>query len=183
MITLGIDPGRSAGGLAVVDTTARVVLLAHDWRTLRRVSGDVLALRTWVRGQDAPDVSEVPDDDPPPGTPWPLLDPRPIQRAAVEGIRWQGEGGPSTIVLAESAGAAAEWCRLRLRLQPERPTAAEWRRVVLGLPARTPADVAERAAKAATIGPRAVLPALPEWAPGHLAEAVCIAWWAGLRQA
>lgn len=180
MIALGVDPGRSAGAVVVVDTTARRCLLSHDWRTLRRVGGNVLALRTWTPERGIVESTQAAAL----GAPWPdlgLLTAAVLARvevAAVEGIIWHGRGGPSTLVLAEAAGEAVGWCRSR-GWEPQRPPARVWRHAVLGLPPRTDAADAERYALRMTTGPRAPLVALPSWAPGHAAEAACIAWYAG----
>jgi len=177
VIALGCDPGQSAGAVVTLDTARRVVTLAAEWQVMRRKSGDVHRWRVQREGCDV--VEQVTAADRPFAFAEAIgLWPTP-KAAAVEGIVWQGKGGPSTITLAESAGRVVEWLR-SMGIDPQRPPARLWRKVVLGLPHTTEAAVAERAAVRAC--ERGHLPKLPSGIDsGHAAEACAIAWWAGLR--
>lgn len=112
-------------------------------------------------------------------------------RVVIEQIQYypgSRTSGHSVIPLAESAGV------LEGVLQSTGPvlrvSASEWRSVVLGISARTKANMAERYAIAAVMGMLRIGP--PEWARlpkvvrGALCEATCIALWGqrvGLRHA
>lgn len=180
MIALGCDPGDGCGAVVTVDTARRVVTLAAEWQRMKRKGGDVMRWRVQREGCERME-REFPVSAPASLNEaiglWPTPD-----AAAVEGIIFHGRDkvGPSTLVLAESAGRAVEWLRA-LGVEPHRPKASEWRKAVLGLSPRTEAKAAERAAVLAC--ERGHLPRLPDGiTSGHAAEAVCIAWWAAHRR-
>jgi hypothetical protein len=178
LIALGCDPGDGCGAVVTLDTARRVVTLAAEWQRMKRKGGDVLRWRVQREGGECFE-REFPVSAPASLNEaiglWPTPD-----AAAVEGIIFHGRDkvGPATLVLAESAGRAVEWLRA-LGIEPIRPAAQDWRRVVLGLSRGVKADAAE--ARAVAMVGAGVLPRLPDGiTSGHAAEAVCLAWYAGV---
>lgn len=172
--TLGIDPGATCGGAALLDPDGRTVTNALSWARRDRKAGPVW-LVTLPSGREvvvadlglvAASVAGFVEHASPYVASYDLV---------VEGLFVPPAGrlNPQSVIpLAESAGfmLGALCGRARRTL---RPRAVEWRHEVLGLSPRTKADAAEahavRMGRAAFVG----LGALAD--VGHVVEAAWMA--------
>ena len=168
MLTLGIDPGGSSpGGAVLLDEAGVSAWWVWSWL---RSGGGGYRLRS---GGDAPEMEEerLPDLH---LVGCRIREAMPERyRLVVEGLyvptgRRRGRVNPQSVVpLAESAGLVMGPL-LGGAIDLARPLASEWRRSVLGLPPRTSADSAEE--YAVQMAPR-----LHRWPGGALPEGLTLA--------
>jgi hypothetical protein len=172
---VGVDPG--AGGACVVLDGRQVV----DWLVWWRRSSYTVAVSPAHGEQRVDRLSET-------VARWrDCITVAPCgYTLAVEGLFIVGAkgNGRSMLSLAESAGMLRGVLEQRAVGVTHRPPAKDWRPEILGLRARTPAEVCEDHA-------RKVAPVRWQWvhdvprhkgARGALAEAACIAEWARMRR-
>lgn len=172
---IGIDPGKSSGGVVHLSPDGRRVLgWAAWWRSGKRLrfESDHQRARSVDRWQDVLVLLSR----------WRRLD---HFRLTVEGlfiVPRRGTSSPASVLqLGESAGALLGLFVDGADGEVLRPRAMEeWRPLVLGLSKRTRASQAE--AYAVDRAPllfewQGGFPALPKRALGAVAEAACIARW------
>ena len=189
---VAIDPGRDAGGWAVVEGDELLEIGTWTRRARRGVDAWTVRVRTWADGSGGESSSVA----------YALG--QVVARAsllaggavaAVEAVALRrGRGSP--VVLAEAAGAAVATLELAGAVEVLRPRPEEWREVYVGRRlAATRRDELKRIALAwgtgrPIVGLRTTSPAYPGWAsreldgwPDHAIEAAAIATWATRRGA
>ena len=167
---LGVDPGRRAGAVVVLDQVSRGVIrveFSAAWRVLERKAGPVWRVdgSGWFSEAGSLSVALRAIRS--------AMGPRPRVRA-IEGIVPYGPGGKKSYgVLCESAGVA-----LGVFGPARRPVARDWRSKVLGRRSGNKASL-DAAARSWCEGYR-ILDQVPEVLREveHVHAAACIAAWA-----
>lgn len=138
MIALGCDPGSTSGGLVVLDTAARRVLLSYEWRPMAKRNADPEAMiEHAVYNGVTRDVYRTPRSAHAAGSigaqvadrlVWMGLR-RSLGAVAIEGVAPYGgaSGGASQASASRALGAWREWLICQTGRAPVEVLPATWR--------------------------------------------------------